>query len=340
MTRNVSFSDIKAATLSRRLALCTLTAASLFAAGSLWAQAPAWPTRPVKFIVPAPAGTAPDIAARIVGERLARIWNQAVVIDNRPGAGGIVGFAALKNAERDDHQFAFVPASALTLSPYMFKSTTLDIVKDFAPVAFIGESPMMLAVNANSPINSFKELMVETHRLPDTLVVASPVLNSLPHLTTLMLEKQSATKLRPVTYPGSSQSNAAVLGSEAQIVIDGLPALDALVKGGRLKALATFAEKRLTSQPNLPTVAETYPGFVVNGWFGVVALNSMSPAIIERVNRDIGTVIMAPEVVEKFTTFALFPKPMTATNFGAFVNGERTRWEQVLRAAGAQPMTQ
>lgn len=340
MKLNELFSRVKTSAVSRRLALSTLTAASLLATGGVWAQAPAWPTRPVKFIVPAPAGTAPDIAARIVGERLARIWNQPVVVDNRPGAGGIVGFAAIKNADKDDHQFAFVPASALTLSPYMFKSSAVDIVKDFAPVAFIGESPMVLAVNAASPLNSFKDLLAEARRSPDTLVVASPVLNSVPHLTTLMLQKQSSTKLRPVPYPGSSQSNTAVMSNEAQIVIDGLPALDALVKGGRLRALATFSEKRISSLPNVPTVAETFPGFVVNGWFGVVAINGMSPAIIDRVNRDIGTVILQPEVVEKFNTFALFPKPMPAADFGAFVAGERMRWEQVLRAAGVQPVSQ
>ncbi len=340
MKASIPIPQNKPLTVSRRLALATVAAASLLASGALWAQAAAWPTRAVKFIVPAPAGTAPDIAARIVGERLARIWNQPVVVENKPGAGGIVGFAALKNAEKDDHQFGFVPASALTLSPYMFKSSAVDIVKDLTPVAFIGESPMILAVNASSPFNSFKDLVAEARRAPDTLVVASPVLNSLPHLTSVMLEKESATKLRPVPYPGSSQSNAAVLANEAQIVVDGLPALDALVKGGRLKALATFSEKRLPSQPGLPTVAESYPGFVVNGWFGVVAMSGMSPAIIDRVNRDIGSVIMAPEVVEKFATFALFSKPMAAADFGAFVNRERTRWEQVLRSVGAQPVTQ
>ncbi len=277
---------------ARRMAIGAIAAASLLAAGNLWAQAAAWPSRSVKFIVPAPAGTAPDIAARLVGERLARIWNQPVVVENRPGAGGIVGFAALKNAEKDDHQFAFVPASSLTLSPYMFKSAAVDIVKDLAPVAFIGDSPMMLAVNANSPFNSFKDLMAEARRAPDTLVIASPILNSLPHLTTIMLEKESGTKLRPVPYPGSSQSNAAVLANEAQIVIDGLPALDGLVKGGRLKALATFSEKRLPSQPNLPAVAETHPGFVVNGWFGVVAMNGKRMPLvilIEKLNSDAST---------------------------------------------------
>lgn len=341
MKRNTSLIHLKKSVVSRGFAVGVLAVFGLFTSGVLWAQATSpWPTRAVKFIVPAPAGTAPDIAARIVAERLSRIWSQPVVVDNRPGAGGVVGLSVMKNADKDDHQFAFVPASTLTLSPYMFKSNAVDIVKDLAPVAFIGDSPMMLAVNSNSPINSFKEFIAEARRLPDSLVVASPMLYSVPHLTTLMLEMTSMTKLRPIPYPGSSQANAAVLGNEAQIVIDGLPALDALIKGGRLKPLAIFSEKRLTTHPNLPAVMETYPGFVVNGWFGVVALKDFSPALIERVNRDINSVIVNPEVVEKFKTFALFSKPMSAADFGAFLTRERTQWEQVLRAAGAQPMTQ
>jgi tripartite-type tricarboxylate transporter receptor subunit TctC len=325
--------------MPRRLALGGLALAALLGAGNLWAQSN-WPTRTVRFVVPAPAGTAPDVVARIVGERLSRIWGQGVVVENRPGAGGIIGFAAMKNAEKDDHQFGFVPASALTLSPYMFKSASVDIVKDFVPVAFIGDSPMIMAVNANSPFNSFKDLLAEARRAPDTLVAASPVLYSLPHLATIMLEKESATKLRPVPYPGSSQANTAVLGNEAQLVIDGLPALDGLIKGGRLKALATFSEQRLPTQPNWPAVTESYPGFTAIGWFGVVAMNGMSPAIIERVNRDIGSVITVPEVLEKFATFGLFSRPMAAADFGAFVMRERTRWEKVLRDVGAPIITQ
>ena len=326
-------------TALRRFAIAGVALAGLLGAGNLWAQA-VWPTKTVRFIVPAPAGTAPDVVARILGERLSRMWGQAVVVENKPGAGGIVGFSALKNNEKDDHQFAFVPASSLTLSPYMFKSKAVDVVKDLAPVAFIGESPMIIAVNVNSPFNSLKDLLAEARKSPDTLVVAAPVLYSLPHLTTLMLQKESGTKLRSIPYPGSAQANTAVLANEAQVVIDGLPALDALIKGGRLKALGTFAEKRMPTQPDWPSVTETFAGFDVIGWFGVVAMNGISPAIIERVNRDINEVIVVPEVKEKFSTFALFPKPMSPSAFGTFLTRERNRWEQVLRDVNAPVVSQ
>lgn len=324
---------------TRRVAIAGAALAALLGTGSLWAQS-TWPTRAVRIIVPSPPGTAPDVVARIVGERLSRIWGQGVVVENRPGAGGIVGFAALKNNEKDDHQFAFAPASSLTLSPYMFKSKVVDVVKDLVPVAFIGDSPMILAVNANSPFHSLKDLLAEARKSPDSLVVATPVLYSLPHLATLMLQKESGTKLRPVPYPGSTQANSAVLANEAQVVIDGLPALDALIKGGRLRALATFADTRMPTLPSLPAVTETFPGFDVTGWFGVVAMNGTSAAIIERVNRDINEVIVIPEVKEKFATFALFSKPMPSAAFGTFLTRERNRWEQVLRDVGAPTVTQ
>lgn len=324
---------------SRRIALGALVAAALLGAGSAWSQA-SWPTRTVRFVVPSPPGTAPDIVARIVGERLAQKWGQAVVIENRPGAGGIVGFSALKNNEKDDHQFGFAPASALMLSPFLFKSAAVDIVRDFTPVAFIGDSPMIVAVNASSPFNSLKDLLAEARKAPDSVVVASPVLYSLPYLAIFMLQKESGTKLRPVPYPGSAQANTAVMANEAQVVIDGLPAMDALVKGGKLKALATFSDKRMPNQPNLPTVNETFAGFDVVGWFGIVASTGTREAIIERVNHDVNEVIMIPEVREKFATFALFSKPMPPAGFGAFLQRERTRWSAVLREVGAPTVTQ
>lgn len=324
---------------SRRAALSAIAVAGLTAAGTIRAQS-AWPSRTVRLVVPSPAGTAPDIVARIVGERLARIWGQPVVVDNRPGAGGIVGFAAMKNSEKDDHQFAFAPASALMLSPFMFKSTSVDIVKDFTPVAFIGDSPMILAVNANSPFLTFKDLVAQARKTPDSIVVASPVLYSLPYLATIMLQKESGTKLRPIPYPGSAQANSAVISNEAQVVIDGLPALDGLIKGGRLKALATFSDGRMQNQPNLPAVNEIFPGLDVTGWFGVVAASGVSPAIVDRVNRDINEVIVMPEVKDRFATFALFSKPMTPAAFGNFLGRERERWSAVLREVGAPTLTQ
>lgn len=158
-----------------------------FAAGLLLtaltaqAQAPAaWPTRPVRFLVPGAAGTAPDIMARLLAEKLSAIWGQPVVVDNKAGAGGLIGFSAVKTGPKDDHAFIFAPASAYTLTPYMFKSAQVDIVRDFVPVAMIGVSPMMLAVSTASPANTLADVIAMARKDPDKFVVATTAHRAAP----------------------------------------------------------------------------------------------------------------------------------------------------------------
>lgn len=318
------------------MAACALAALAC-TTGSASAQTPAWPSKPVRLVVPSPAGTAPDIMARVVGDKLSRMWNQAVIVENKPGAGGIVAFSSMKTNEKDDHMFAFVPASAVAMSPYMFKSTQVDIPRDLTPVAFIGESPMVLAVKAESPIKSFAELLATMKKQPDTLVTAFPVQFSLPHLTNELLSKANGASLRSVPYPGSSQAASAVVGGDAQVVVDGLPPLDGLIQGGRLRGIATFSAKKLPGHPDWAVVADTFPGLVVNGWFGILAMTGMNPAIVQKVNADVARVIVMPDVMEKMAVLAIFPRPMSVAEFGDFVASERTRWEKGLREVGAQP---
>lgn len=321
---------------SQRLLLASALA-SIVGAGAASAQSAPWPSKAVRFVVPAPAGTAPDIAARIVGDKLSRMWGQPVVVDNRPGAGGMVAFSNMKLTAKDDHLFAFAPASAVAMAPYMYKSTQVDIVHDLTPVAFVGETPMVLAVKADSPIANFSELVAAMRRQPDTLVTAVPLQFSMPHLTNELLSKAAGAPLRSVPYPGSSQGASAVVGGDAQVVIDGLPALDGLIQGGRLKALATFAAKRLPAHPDWVAVSETYPGLVVNGWFGVLAMSGLSPIVAQKVNADVANVIAMPDVVEKMVAMGIFPRPMSVPEFTDYITNERNRWEKALRDVGAKP---
>lgn len=307
------------------------------AAGPANSQSPAWPSKPVRLVVPSPAGTAPDIMARLIGDKLSRMWGQPVIVDNRPGAGGMVAFSNMKMTEKDDHVFTFAPASSVALSPYMYKSTQVDIARDLTPVAFIGESPMILAVKAGSPISSFAELLAAMRRQPDTLVTAVPLQFSLPHLTNELLSKAAGASLRSVPYPGSSQGASAVVGEDVQVVIDGLPALDGLIQGGRLKALATFSAKRMPAHPDWVAVSETFPGLVVNGWFGVLAMTGLNPKVVQKVNADVAKVTSMPDVVEKMAGMAIFPRNMTVPEFTDYLANERNRWEKALRDVGAKP---
>ncbi|MES2536911.1 MAG: tripartite tricarboxylate transporter substrate binding protein [Pseudomonadota bacterium] len=325
---------------NRRTTLALAAALITTVCTSAWSQTADWPTKPVRLLVPAAAGTAPDIMARVLGERLSKIWQQPVVVDNRPGAGGVIGMTAVKNADRDSHGFVFAPASIFTLTPYMYKTSQVDIVRDFTAVAMVGLSPMMAAVSATSPANSLADLIRMAQRDPNKFVVATTFQYSFPHLAAEMLSKAAGVPLRAVPFTNSTQSMSAVVNGDAQMVIDGVPPLDPMIKGNRLKAVAMFSEERLPKRAQLATVAETYPSMVVNGWFGVLAPTGTSARAIERVNRDLATVLSQADVIERLDGLGVYPKVMTQPQFADFWIKERTRWEQVLRDVGAQPLVQ
>ena len=316
-----------------------ILAAALTAAGCWYsnALAQAWPTKAVRLIVPSPAGTAPDIVARVLGDKLSKVWGQPVLVDNRPGAGGMIGLGAIKSGTQDDHTFAFVPASSITLSPYMFKSAQVDVVRDFVPVALVAEGPMMMAVNATSPANSLADVMAMAKKNPDAFVVTSPFLYSVPHLAGEVLSRAAGVPMRSVPYSNSGAAIAAVMNNDAQVIIDGIPPIDPMVKGGKLKAIAVFSEGRLPNRPQLATVAETYPGLVINGWFGIIAPKGTSDKAIERLNRDVIEVARTPELTERFDAFGVYARNLTPAQFGKYWNDDRVRWEKVLQDIGAKP---
>lgn len=323
----------------RRTAL-TVCAVAVLACGAAQAQAPApatWPTKAVRMWVPSPAGTAPDIVARVMGDKLSKTWGQPVIIENRPGAGGMIGLGAIKSGTQDDHTFAFVPASVITLSPYMFKNAQVDIVKDFVPVALVAEGPMMMAVNASSPANTLADVMAMAKRDGDKFVVTSPFIYSVPHLAGEVLGRTAGIPLRAVPYANSGAAIAAVMNNDAQIIIDGIPPIDPMIKGGKLKAIAVFSESRLANRPQVATVAETYPGMVINGWFGIIAPRGTSAQAVERVNRDVVLAAKTPELTERFDAFGVYAKSLTPAQFGKYWNDDRLRWEKVLQDIGAKP---
>ena len=326
-------------TLSRRSLVAGLVSAALCMANAqAQTVAPAaWPTKPVRIWVPSPAGTAPDIVARVMGDKLSKAWGQPVIIENRPGAGGMIGLGAIKNGAQDDHTFAFVPASTITLSPYMFKNAQVDVVKDFVPVVLVAEGPMMIAVSASSPANTLADVIAMAKRDGEKFVVTSPFIYSVPHLAGEVLGKTAGVPMRAVPYANSGAAIAAVMNNDAQIIIDGIPPIDPMIKGGKLKAIAVFSDVRMASRPQLPTVAETYPGMVINGWFGIIAPRGTSAQAIERVNRDVIQVAKTAELTERFDAFGVYAKGLTPAQFGKYWNDDRLRWEKVLQDIGAKP---
>lgn len=316
----------------KRLAL--LFAAVVF---STAAFAQAWPTKPVRFIVPAPPGTAPDIITRLVADKLTPIWGKQIVVDNRPGAGGNVAMAAFVKAEKDGHAFASVMATVVTLTPHLFKEQQYNIDTDIVPVATIGTSPMMIAVNPGLGVNNLAEFVKLAKSQPGKINFAPPLLNTVPHLAGEMLSNAAGIKLYPIAYNGSVPAVTATITGESQITIDGLPPLVPQVKAGKLKAIAVTSDQRLPGYESVPTVSETYPGLVAIGWFSLLAQSGASAALVDKVNRDVNQVIQMPEIVSRFAELGVYPDPGSPKAAADFIKSERALWAKVVKEAGIKP---
>jgi tripartite-type tricarboxylate transporter receptor subunit TctC len=322
--------------VSRRQVVAFFGASMAGLQQALAQTAASWPNKPVRLVVPSSAGSAPDIIARVMGERLSRIWGQPVVVENKFGAGGLIALTAVKNSPKENHTFVFAAASVFTLLPYMFRSSQVDFARDFVPVAMVGVSPMILAVNAASPFNSLNDLIASAKEKSEELVVATTSLYTFPHLTAYLLSRASGLKLRAIPFNNSGASVSAVVNNDAQLVIDGVPALDGMIKGGRLKPLAIFHDRRVTDRPALPAVAEKYPQLVVNGFFGMAAISGTDPQVISKVNKDVNFVSGLPEVVARLESLGVYRREMSVSQFGSYWKTERERYAKVLKELGVQ----
>lgn len=301
------------------------------------AFAQAWPAKPVRLVVPYAAGTVPDVIARLVGDRLATTWGQAVIIDNKPGAGGIPGMTALARSPNDGYTLGILPAAVLTLTPYLYKNPQFNIDTDYTAIAAVATGPMMIVVNSNSDIQTLADLVRSAKAQPGKLNFAAMQTNSVPHLTGEMLGRTAGMKLTTVPYAGSPASTTALLSGEANVTIDGLPALTQYVKAGKFRALAVTSTNRLPGFENVPTVAETFKGFESLGWFALFAPAGLAPDVVEKINRDVNRVIQAPDLVTRFADFGIYPKPGSPKALSEFVDAQRAIWKKTVADLDLKP---
>jgi tripartite-type tricarboxylate transporter receptor subunit TctC len=292
--------------LHRRVLLAAATA--LLAFGPLSAIAQAWPSKPVKLIVPAAAGAAPDVVARLLGDRLGAALGQPVVVDNRPGAGGIPGMSALARSPNDGYSIGFVPAAMATITPLVYKNPQFNPDADLVPIATVGISPLLLVTNAGNGIHSLADLARFAKANPGKVNFAAPQPNSLPHLAGEMVSKAGDMGLFTVPYPGPPAAITAVLSGDATLTADGLPGLVQHIKSGKLRALAVTSAKRLPGFDDIPTVAETYPGYEAIGWFQIFVPTGTPAAVVELLNREINKVTQAPEFMARMADFGVYPR--------------------------------
>ncbi len=315
--------------------LKTLIAVAALGASSL-ALAQAWPTRPVKLVLGAPAGTAPDTAARIVAEKLSTLWGQPVLIDNRPGAGGMIAMNAVRDAT-DSHTFMFAHAGAVLVTPKIMKAAKYDPVNDFITLGIVADSPMMIVANNETGEKTMADLIKAAKAKPDTFVIGSTEKATLPYLVGESIAAAAGAKFQHVPFNQPAQAIAALVKGDLHYYVDGIAPILPLVRSGRMKAVAVTTAQRLPGLEDIPLVQDVLPGFVAVGWFSLLGPKAMPADAAAKVNADLTTVLRMPDVGTKMRDISLFPSPKSLAESNAFMKSEVERWAAVIKKVGIEP---
>lgn len=297
-----------------------------------------WPARPVKFVISQPPGTSPDITARFLAERLARVLGQQVVVENRPGGQNVIGAQAAAKAPPDGYTYFFATTAAIVTNPLTFKSLPYDPEKDFTPVAMIAKSPMVIAVNPAVPAKTLAELVALDRSQPGKFAAANEGAKTFSGMMSQMLNKTAGTGLLQVPYTGVSPAILDTIAGRTQVVLVSSAALLPFLKRGDLRPLAVSAGKRVRGLEDVPTLAETYPGFEYVGWFALLAPTGTPAGIVQRVNRDMDRVLADPEIAQRLFDLGLVNEGAgTPDSLNDFLRAERERWAKLVKQIGLQP---
>jgi tripartite-type tricarboxylate transporter receptor subunit TctC len=319
------------------LAFAGIIATGALAQGAAERTAQAYPARPIHLVVPFPPGGSTDILARALALKLAEGFAQAVIIDNRPGAGGSIGAEAAARAAPDGHTIMMGHLGTLAVNPAIYKNLPYDPVKSFAPVALMAMVPSVLVVNPQVPAQSAAELVAYARANPGKLTYGSAGSGSTSHLTTEYFKLATGTDILHVPYKGIGPMLTDLISGQLSLGINGAPAVMAHVNSGRLRALAVTGAKRLPSLPRIPTLDEAgVKGFDASGWYGIVAPAGTPPEIVLRLNSEIRRIMQTPELRARLDTEGAIPAAGSAEEFGAFIASEIARWGAVLKRAGIE----
>ena len=309
-------------------------AAVVLALLPLASQAQAWPQKPVRIIVPYPAGGTSDILARTVSVKLGEIWGQSVVVENKPGANGNVGADFVAKSAPDGYTILLADVGAIAISPSVYTTLGFDPTKDFSPVTMVAYSPHILAVNPSLPVKSVKELIEYSKAQKGKLNYAASSVGSAPHLAGVDFAMRTGTQWAYIPYKGGAQAITDVVGGQAEVLFNGMLATYPHVKSGKLKILAVSSAERMQSIPDVPTVAESgVPGFQTGSWQGVLAPPNTPRPIIDKMNADLIKVLSDTETREKLAAQGAIVRTQTPEQMQTFIRDETARWAKVVKSA-------
>ena len=315
-----------------------LSAALALACGATLAQAPAaWPSQPLNFVVSQSAGGSIDIAARLIGQRLGNPLGQAVVIDNRAGANGMIAGEAVARAT-DGHTFLMTSPSALTINQHIYKKVPYETLRDFTPVTQTTSISFLLVVNAASPYKSVAELVSAAKAKPGAVRYASAGIGNQSQLAAELLADAAGVDFLHVPYKGEAPAINDLLGGQVDFIFGTMPALLAQVKAGKLRALAVGQPQRSAAAPEVPSMAEAgYPAVAVSGWTAIVAPAGTPAPVVKRLQEEVAKVLAQPDVRETLSKAGADPVGSSPEQFGAFIRSETVKWGLAVKRAGITP---
>jgi tripartite-type tricarboxylate transporter receptor subunit TctC len=313
-----------------RLASC---AAALLVFAAAEAQPEAFPSKPVRIIVPFPVGGTADSIPRIVAQKLAQKWGQAVVIDNRAGAGGNIGAQSAFRSDPDGYTLLASPPGPLAINPSLYKNLGFDASK-FEPVSLLATMPNVLATRPTLPVNTVGDLIALAKREPGKVTYASQGSGTTSHLTANLFQLDTQTKLLHIPYKGTAPALTDLMGGQVDMIFDNVSSSLAQYKAGKVKILAIATPKRLASLPEIPTMTEAgVKDFVAGTWVAVVAPPGTPNEIAAKISRDIAEVIRLPEVQQRFAELGGEAAQGTQKELAAFLRDETARWKEVIQRA-------
>lgn len=296
---------------------------------------PAYPDRPITLLIPYPPGGSADMLARPLGAELQKKWGQPVVLEYKPGAGGTIASAQLARAKPDGHTLLMVLA-AHAINPSLYPSLPYDTRRDFAPVSLAATLPMLVAAPLATPADTVGELIAYGKSHPGKLSFASAGNGNTSHLAAEMFKNQTGADMMHVPYKGSGPAVVALLGGEVSLMFDSISTSLPQVRAGKLKAIAVTGERRSPLLPDVPTVAETVPGFVVNGWYGVLAPAGTPPAIVDTLSRGIAEALAVPALKQQVEGYGYEIVGSTSDEFARHIDRELAAWKKAVETSGAR----
>jgi tripartite-type tricarboxylate transporter receptor subunit TctC len=296
----------------------------------------AWPSKPIRLVVPFPAGGGTDAIAREVTQKITEATKWSFIVDNKPGSGGAIGLDNIAKSPSDGYNLVLGQTSNLAINPSLYKKLPYDPVKDLAPISRVASSPLALVVATDSPYKTLADVVSAAKAKPGTINFATSGNGTVSHLLMELFQKEAGIKLVHIPYKGAAQGMTDVIGGQVQIYVSSIPTLIGNIKSGKMRALAVTSLKRVDDIPETPTIAESgYKNFEATTWFGILGPAKLPKEIVAKLNAEINKALQNPELQKKLSDQGADVAGSTPDQFAKFIGSEMSKWGKVVKESGA-----